>query len=105
MTVGVGLGDDVVGVGLGDDVVGVGLGDDVVGVGLGDDVVGFGDLLGEGVDVGTGVGADGKGTTGSPSSAPDVYAVQIRVGYSAPVKTSMPPTPFSGAWGSLLRSR
>ena len=93
VVVGDGEGVVVVGDGEGVVVVGVGEGDGVVVVG-----VGFGVLEGVGVAVGTGVGGGGNARTGWPSRAPPVYAVQMRVGYSAPVKTDIPPTPFSGAW-------
>lgn len=70
-------------VGAGDAVGAVGVGDAelVVGVGEGELDVGLGDRVGEGeLDVGTGVGAAGKGTTGSSARAAVMKAVQMRAG-------------------------
>jgi hypothetical protein len=91
-------------VGDGDAEEDVGLGD---GEGDADEVVGDGDAE-EDVGLGAAVvpeGGGGKLSTGRPASAPDMKVVQVCVGYPPPVKTDMPPTPFSGACGSFLRSR
>ena len=80
----------VVAVFEGDDVavsVGVGLGDRV---GVGDVVVTLGENVFVGVDVAYG---SVKSITSVPSSAPDIYEVQIRAGNDPPVTEFIPPVP------------
>jgi hypothetical protein len=93
----------VVGVGLDDVGVGdfVGLGLELVGDGVGDGL----EVVGLGVGEATGACGGMKLSTGCPSRASVMNAVQIVAGYPPPVNTDIPPTPLRGACGSFFKSR